>query len=317
MAIASGLAAQIGFVAESTFGTRATPTKFVEFANESLKLTRERIETAGLRAGRRTLHRWAAGKQEVTGQIQMELPQATVGLLFKHFFGTVNTTGSNPYVHTFTPGTTDDKSLTIQVGRPSSAGTVTPFDYLGCSLTDLDLSYTVGDWVKATWGVYGIHEDTAQSLASASYSAAYAPFAWTQASVTLAGSDFAVMSADLKIARGLKTGRHFIRATTPERPKIALEGASLMDVTGTLVADFDSLTAYNRFVSGTEAALVLTANAGASASLVITLNVRFDGETPVVDGPDMLKQSLPFKAVSSTSDAAAITAVLTNADTTP
>jgi hypothetical protein len=51
--------------------------------------------------------------------------------------------------------------------------------------------------------------------------------------------------------------------------------------------------------------------------LVITMNVRFDGETPTISSPDdLVAQTMNYKAVSTTSDAAAITAVLTNGDST-
>jgi hypothetical protein len=76
------------------------------------------------------------------------------------------------------------------------------------------------------------------------------------------------------------------------------------------------LTALNRFINGTEAALVLTFNAGASAQTTFTMNVRFDGEDPDL-GAELLEQPLSFKAVSSTSDAAALTVAVVNADATP
>jgi hypothetical protein len=314
--LASGLAGQWGFVDESTYGTFVVPTRFLEFNSESLKLERERIESAGIRAGRRVLHRWAAGVQRVTGDIEFELAPQGTALLWKHILGAVVTTGASPYTHTFTPGDLAGKSMTVQIGRPDIGGTVRAFSYLGCKVASAELSLAVNEFAQMSVSLYGAHEDTGQSLAVAAYPATLSPFVFTQGSVSLAGSAFDVQECSLAIDNGLATDRHFIRTTTPERPKEPLE-ATRRAITGSLTADFTDLTAYNRFVNGTEAALVVTLNAGASAQTTITMNVRFDGTTPDIGGDELLGQELPFKAVSATSDAAAITAVVINADAAP
>ena len=316
MPLASGLAGQWGFVDEVTYGTFVAPTRFLEFNSESVGLERERIESAGIRAGRRVLHRWAAGVQRVAGDIEFELAPQGTALLWKHILGTVATTGAGPYTHTLSPGDLSGKSMTVQIGRPDIAGTVRAFSYLGCKVTSAELTLDVNAFAMMKVSLYGAHEDTAQTLATASYPASLSPFVFTQGSLTLAASAFDVKSASLSIDNGLAVDRHFVRATTPERSKEPLE-ADRRAITGTLVADFTDLTAYNRFVNGTEAALVFTLNAGAAAQTTITMNVRFDGDTPEIGGAELLEQSLPFKAVSSTSDAAALTVVVTNSDSAP
>jgi hypothetical protein len=314
--LASGLAGQIGFADEVTYGTYVAPTRFLEFLSESLVLERERIESAGIRAGRRVLHRWAAGVQRVTGDVVFEVAPQGFGLIWKHILGGVATTGAGPYTHTFTPGDLAGKSLSVQVGRPDIAGVVRPFSYLGCKVASAELGFEVNQYAQLTCSFYGAHEDTAQTLGVATYPTGLAPFSYNYGAITIAAGAFDVKSGSLSIDNGLATDRHFIRATTPERPKEPLE-ADRRAITGTLTADFTDLTAYNRFVNGTEAALVLDFNVGASARLTATLNVRFDGTTPNVGGAELLEQELPWKAVSATSDAAAITVVLINSDAAP
>lgn len=316
MAYPSGLAAQLGLAEEITYGTFVAPARFHEFISESLKFDRTRIDSKAIRAGRRVLHRWAMGTQKVQGDIELELAAQGFGMIFKHIFGGIATTGAGPYTHTFTPGTLAGKSLTLQVGKPDVGGVVRSHSYTGCKLTNAEIRAQIDEYAQMTLGVYGCHEDTAQSLGVATYPGTLSPFVFTSGSVTLAASAFDVREFTLSLENSLALDRFFVRATTPERPKEPLENG-LMNVTGNLMADYIDLTAYNRFVAGTEAALVLSFNAGASAQLNITMNVRFDGETPVVESRDMLTQPLPFVAVSGTSDAAAITAVLINADSTP
>lgn len=316
MPLASGLASQFGFADESVYGTYVAPTRFLEYVSESLGLERERIESAGIRTGRRVLHRWAPGVQRVTGDVVFELAPQGFGLLFKHIFGGLVTAGSSPYTHTCTPGDLAGKSMSVQIGKPDIGGVVRSFSYLGCKVATAELACSVNEYAMLTLGLYGCHEDTGQTLGVASYPASLSPFTFIQGSLLIAAAAYDVSECSLAIDNGLAVDRHFIRATSPERPKEPLE-EKRRSYTGTLQSDFIDLTAYNRFVNGTEAALVLTFNAGASAQLVITMNVRFDGETPKVGGDELLGQPLPYKAISGTSDAAAITAVLTNADSAP
>lgn len=318
MTLKSGLISQIGFAAEATtaIGTRVVPTRFLEYTQEDITFNIQRIDSAGLRAGRRTLHRWARGIEEVSGSFTVELGPQGSGLLFKHALGGAAVTGAGPYTHTFTPGALDSLGLTVQVGRPSTDGTVNAFDYTGCSITNFSIMAEVNAFAMMQIGIYGMTEVTSESLATASYPSGYSPFVFTQGTLSIASSAVCVRSATITGDNALETGRHRICGTNNGRPKQALE-SGLRDYAGTLSADFDSMTAYNRFRNGTEAALSLVFEASTSQKLTISGNVRFDGDTPNVTGPTILEQSLPFKFVSATSDAAAFSVELINSDSAP
>ena len=314
MAIGSGVGAQFAFKKEAVKNTRLVPDHWLEFVNESVQQKIARIERTGLRAGRRTNIGWAAGNKHSEGPVAFELvPQSTAALLELCIGGTVVTTGTGPYVHTMTPG--DLKSFTAQFGRPDTSGTVRPFDYSGAMISEWQLSFDAtgdGSMVEFSATLMAQKEDTGQTLATPSYPTVTS---WTsvQASLTLAGSAYCVDSCTIGGNNGLDLS-HEACAATPGLANI--RESSPRVYSGTIVSDFKDLTAYNRFVSGAEAALVITVEASASAKLTITSNVRFDGETPNVSGPDVLKQSLPFVCTGST-DAAVLTAVMTNSDTTP
>lgn len=315
MPIASGLAGQLVIAEESIYGTYVAGTRGFEFTEESLQFEREMIESMGIRAGRRIQSRFAQGVQRVAGDVTLELSPQGMGLLFKHIFGGVVTTGAGPYVHTFTPGDLSGKSLSVQVGRPFSTGTVQSFSMLGTKITQAEISAEVNDYAHLQLSLYGNHEDTAQTLATAAYPT-LTPFVFTQGVLTVAAAGVDVRNFTLNIDNALIIDRHFMRATTPERSKEPLEGG-YRQITGSFESDFESLTAYNRYIAGTQAAMVLTFTSGTN-TLVITMNVRFDGETPTISSPDdLVALNMGFKALSPTSDAAAITAVLTNSDTTP
>lgn len=314
MPIASGLAGQLVIAEEVTYGTYVAGTRGFEFTDESLQFEREQIESMGIRAGRRVQSRFAQGVQRVSGDVTLELAPQGFGLLFKHIMGTSATTGAGPYVHTSSPGPLDGKSLSVQVGRPFSTGTVQSFSIVGTKITQAEINAAVNEYATMTLSLYGNHEDTAQTLATAAYPT-LTPFVFTQGVLTVAGSGVDVRNFTLTIDNALIVDRHFMRTTTPERSKEPLEGG-YRQITGSFESDFESLTAYNRYVSGTTAAMVLTFTSGAN-TLVISMNTRYDGETPTIDSPDdLVALNMGFKALSPTSDAAAITIALTNTDST-
>lgn len=313
MSAPAGFAGQFGFKTEVTAGSAVTVDQFLPFNSEGLKQDIDRIDSKGIRAGRRTLAAWAAGVKTIGGDVEMELPNRNFATWLKHMFGSVVTSGAGPYTHTATPGDLTGKSLTVQVGKPDVSGTVQPFTYAGAKVASWEIGASVNEYAMLTLTLSAWTEVTATALATASYSSTLSPFTFVGGALTIAGSgvstvrDFSI-SGDNKLA----TDRHRIGSATV---KEQLE-EGVREYAGTISADFESLTAYNRFVNGTEAALVLAFTSG-SDTLTITTNARFDGETPSVGSADeLLEQPLPFVCVSSTSDAAAVTCVLVNTETT-
>lgn len=304
---ASGLQSQLGFVAETTYGTRVAPTKFAEFVSESIKLSIERIEGRGLRAGRRVLtsSQWQAGRRSAGGDLEMELLNTGMGLLWKHALGaTATVAGTGFSTHTYTPGDLQALSMTLQVGKPDIAGTVRPFDYLGAKIGTWEVSCSAGEIATASFGILAADESTAQSLATATYPTNHVPLTFVKGVLQIAGAGVDVKEATFLVDNSLVDDRYFLRNSALRKQPLENGWRA---ATGSLVADFESLVAYNRFVNGTEASLSLKftgADISGSTPLTpfsfeIVANVRFDGETPSVGGPELLEQPLQFKAVAS------------------
>lgn len=300
----SGISGQVGLKAESTYGTAVVVDTFVPFISESIQRVEEHIESEAIRAGRYVLtsDQWNGGNVMIEGDLALELSTKNQRPLLKQMFGTE--TGVGPY--TYTPGELAGDSLTIQIGRPAVDGTVHPFTYAGCKFSSWEIACEAGQIATLTLSVMGKSETTAAALAAASYAASDLPFKFSGATLSIASvavnTKQVTLSGDLALER-----RMFLGAQTTAEPL----STGLYTFDGSLQAEFESLTAYNRFVNGTEAALVLSFTRG-SASLVITCNVRFDGETPNVGGRGIVEQPLPFKCVASSAlDGSAITAVYT------
>lgn len=313
MALSTGLAAQIGFKAESTYGTYVAPTSFFPLIAEAIKLDRPHIVSKAIRTGRIVTDTsdWAQGTKTITGQVQFELYDRTSALLFVHAFGSVATSGAGPYTHTITPGNLLGKSLTMQIGRPDSSGTVRAFSYLGTKVKGWSINAKPNELVKMTLDFLARDEDTAQSLATASYTSGIKPFVFTGAAVSLGGSSLTNCREVTINGANALTDRRYVNSALMGEPV----DADMRSYTGTILMEFDSFTQYNRYTGGTEAAVVLTFTQG-SNTITLTTNARFTGNTPNVTGPDMLTLPLDF-ALDGTTDANAITAVCVNGDSAP
>lgn len=317
MALPSGLAAQIGIKTESTWGTAVTVDRFAPLVSESLTEKIARMESGGIIAGARALRsaQWAAGNVDISGSIGLELYQQGMGLWFRHMFGALSTSGAGPYTHTFTPGDLTDDHFTCQIGKPDVSGTVQPFTFTGCKIMGWELAAKAGELVTLGLDVVGKSLATGTSLATASIaSGAGTPFTFKHAAVTIAGGAANVKGITMKGVNGLAVDdRRFLGSEFIKEP---LE-AELREYTAELDMEFESLTQMNYFRNGTENALVLTIDAGSTAKCVITTNVRYDGSSPEVQGRGLTQLKVPVKCIGPSTDAGAITAVLTNSDSTP
>ncbi len=310
---------QLGIAEESTYGTPVTVSRFYEFVSESLALHVERIESKAIRSGKLVgrSDRWAPGRRTVDGDIEMELANKSMGLWLKHMFGGValGAPVSGVTTQTFTPAALPT-GLTIQKGVVDSGGTVRPFTYPGCKITSWELGGKVGEIGRLKVSIDGNDEATATGLATASYPANLGLLVFTQATLTVGGSAVNARECTVKGDNGLATSRHFLGSALAKQPL----QADWRKYSGMIDADFDDLTAYNRFVNGTEAALVLQFDGGIAGGAVhyllqVTCNVRFDGETPKAE-VGMSQQPLPFVCLDSGAGAgAAITAIYQSTDT--
>lgn len=307
----SGLWSQLGMAAESTVGTYATPTRFLEFTEESLKLTIARIESSALRSGTRTLRsdRWAAGKRTVGGEIGFEVSDRGFGLPLAAAFGGGTWAMSTPSGGTLTRDITITqalnygRALTVQIGRPDMAGTVQPFSYLGCKVTEASLQNAVDGILELSMTFNAHDEATGQALASASYPATQTLLTWVGGTFAFAGAAIDVKDITFNVDHGLDTDRVFLRGggTLQKEPV----EAAMAGVGGNFTVEFESMTQYNRYVNGTTGTLAGTWVGSSiegtfSYSLYLTMPVvRFDGDTPNVGGPDILTMSVPYQVLQS------------------
>lgn len=301
MATGTGLDAQAGYKAESTYNTGVVVDRFIPLVSETLKKDINPIESGDIITGRQvmTSQQWAQGNAVVGGEVQHELYNASISLLFKQAFGTVSTSGTGPYTHRFFPATPSGISFTTQVGRPLVYGTVQPFTYTGCKIQSWEIAGQAGKFL--TWGmnVVAAEEYMGTALASASYATNLRRWAFHQASVTVDGTTVPVKSYRIGGENNLADDRRFLGSTIISEPL----RQDLANYTGEFAAEWGNPSSagtnlYARYREGTEATLIATLVSGTLLG-TITANVRFDDSTPNVAGRGVVEHPIPFKAVAS------------------
>ena len=312
----AGMTAQIGYVAETTYGTSPSLSgaRFLPLISEDLALENDRIESEGIVTGSYVLEseQWAPGIDMVGGEIQHELYQQGCGVLFNNMFGSATSSATGGIAtHTFTPGDLTGQGLTIQVGRPMSNGTVVPYTYAGCKVAEFEISLAAGEFAQLGLTILGQTETDGIALQAATFlTGAKRPFIFSSGSITISGSSVCVREATIAGNNNLADDRQCVGQTYIDEPL----QVDLATYDGTLTIEFSSTAQYSRFKQGLEFPVVLNLTGASSARCTITMNARYDGKTPGVEGRELLVVEYPFKAIKPASGEA-IQAVLVNSQT--
>lgn len=312
MAIPSGLAAQLGIGEESTWATRVAPTRWLEFVDEGLEADIQHVESSALRGGSRVLRadRQKINKKGAAGDVTFEVTSSGFGMLFKHMLGAIATAtpggATNARTHTATIGDLTGKGLSVQVGKPDIGGTVRPFDYIGAKVASWELSMDIDGILMLRLSLDCYDELSDQTLGTPAPSATDELLVFTGGTVSIGGSSACVRAFSVSGDNGINGDR---RCIGESRKKQQLESGK-RDFNASVEVDFEDLTQYNRFTSGTPFAFEATfageadgIESGFANHVKVTLPaVRADGETPKVSGPDELTQTIPMKVLDNDTD---------------
>lgn len=288
------------------YGDVTTPTRFLEITDESMKLVADRIESKGIRPGNNVLRsdHFAIDKKGASGDVSGEVPSKGFGLLLAHAMGvagviTTPVGGTLSRLHTFAGfGDNWNRSLTVQKGAPSvlsDAANVKPFTYPGAKITELDFDVDIDGFLlwKATLDAQD--ETTGTALATASYASGFDILNYQGGGVLIAGAPVDATKVGIKIVRPMATDRRTMRGTNLKKQPISND---LTIVTASFTLEFSDISAYQRFASATIAGALASLSlsftgaiieAAIPSSLTFTMpNARFDGDSPVIAGMDLL-----------------------------
>jgi hypothetical protein len=335
MGVGSGVGSQFGMSIETTFGTYVAPARFLETTKAGIKKVKNTADWDGLAAGRlvdRADGRVVTTKAAAASLDDVKMTNRDIGLLLRLITGSNpagTSDGGSPPARTFSFPLVDIAGVmaTMQSGVPLVGGTVKAQSALGCKVTSAEFACGVDELLTANISLDARDITEAQTLAAASYSTGRRPFHFGQMAVKLgatvgaAASITGVRKVSLKVDRGLKTDQFYagaggLKSEPTTNAKVA--------VTGTITADYiTAADLSDRYTADTQFALVWEF-VGPNINVIPTAEtLRFtipaaflDGDTPAVDGPDVVTTDFPFKAYFDLSTSNPFTIDFISPDTT-
>lgn len=300
MALAMGSNSKLGVGLETMYGEPAAIGHWIDAENESIKLTAPSVMYKGFRGKGRLLSNARQGNKSTGGTISVGL--FSRGLLWaweaalgKRTSSLVNG-GTAAYKHLFNLDN-ELKSFTAEVDRD-----IEVFQYPGLKISSLQLSGSQNNYWKLQLTTIGNGVED--------YPAASAD-SWPQDNFTYMFHDMELRIGNVVIPSkefSLNLNNKFVEDRYgTEKTRFELPFAS-REITGSLKMDFEEigLEEYRKFVNAQASQLVLTLTGdlieGTTKEMIkITLpQIRYTGDTPVIDKAEALSQSLPFDVLGLT-----------------
>ena len=307
-----GLGSQLGIANETTYGTIVTPAKFLEYMpGETMTLSRAFVLSQQLRAGRSftSSTRRTATTRSAAGALTLEVPNQGFGPLLNLLHGeTVTPTkesSSTIYKQVHNIGTTDPfkKSITLQLGKPTVEGVVSPFTYPGTILNSMVLSCQTGGWLTSALTLDSQDEQTGTALATASYPTSLQGFNFTQCVVKVNSVEQkAVRGITITINKPTDVARYYLGATKKAVPLTNAYAAATIALT----VDYKDETLYKLFEKGEVVPVEITFTGETVETIVTELKFKFeacglDGDSPNVANLGPLQQNIPLTVLDNNS----------------
>jgi len=315
MGIPSGLGAQLGIATESAYGTYTAPTTFLKPTSESIERSNNYVRTFGLGGGSlvqdKNLH--VQTTRTAAGAIALDVLDKGFGKFLNMLHGNAVTPaaltgGLFRQVHNVGLTAPTGKSLTVQVGRPDASGTVQPFSYLGCKVTQLAFTLELNGVVSASVTLDARDEVTNQTLATATYATNAVPFNFTNATIEFDDVLLTdcVTSATVTIPLSLKVDRYGIGSGATKKEPVP---NAPMAPTIALNMEFSNLNQHTAFNNSTARKVELlcggsTSSGTYSSALNFTAaSTKTTDAGAAVAGPDVLMQQVTLEVVSDGTNA--------------
>jgi hypothetical protein len=315
LAIGSGLGGSLGVAPETpgSYGTYSAPNHFYKPTKAEVKKVKNIVQGAGIAAGQLVEDgaRRTVASQAATASLEMDFTTKTMGLLLQHIFGPtvtpVQQVATAAYLQTHALGDNIGKSLTCQVGLPDRAGTVHPYTLKGGKITSATFACAVNSNLSLALEVDGQLLSEVETLAAPSFATGAGLFPSLQMDVKLGtyGAEAhvtGVKGISLQIARGQQVDAFYAGATVPGTKAEPVTNA-FVNVSGSIDIDYVNKADFiDRFASDASTSMVISWTGAIIAStypfsLTLTCPMTFfDGDTPGLEGPDVLGVSVPFTA---------------------
>jgi hypothetical protein len=251
----------VGIGEETTYGTLVAADHFYEALSESLRLERD-FETLETVRGFSPID-IVDLTEAVRGDVEMLANFDEIGLVYKHLFGSVDTTDSGSLkAHTFPASTgipAADRvglGLSFEVKRDESLW----WKYSGCKIVGFSHEGAIGEASRMNMTVIGKAETTSATGTTASFPT-FLPMLPKHITVAFSGSSLSARSFSLNVEN--EVDEPFVLGSGQFGPEPIR--ASVQRVTGQVEVYFTDFTEYLYFDGTTDVDVAITINDGTHA----------------------------------------------------
>ncbi len=310
----SGLSGSIGFGAETSYGVYAPATRWVPWEEEKFAVERKFSQAKGIVGGSlvQQAQQVVLLTQMVKGSLKFPVVNSGMGLLLKSIMGAatgpVQQGTTAAYASTFTIAPTVGDSLSVQIGRPQTSGIITPFNYLGCKATSIEITLESGAVAECAMDFVGQQMTEADTLVTPVYGTPN-PIVFSFQGSTLSagaiGSETAmgnVRKANIKIERKLDEERFYIGGNGLLDEPIEDD---FLAITGDLTVDFTDTTDWDAYVNaGEQISIILNLvgqqiATGYNFGLKLAVPVaQIEGSDPNMSGPKIVERQVKFEGLN-------------------
>ncbi len=299
MALQFGRSAYIALNEESTYGTANGSPFGVNNRVFSVSMARsqERERTTHLSQSSAAFAvNTFDGFEIAGGTIETPLTYKGLGLLLKASIGSVTTTGSGPYLHTFIPSA-DLPSLTIAVQR----GTGSSEQFEGCMVSTMNISCEAGGEGRATFEIIAETATArAGSIAPAGFGDGAQVFHFQSSTLSYNSvTTYKMRSMELTLDNKLERV-NYLGSKLTSQPQIS----DVREVTLTATFDLEDNNLYNAQLGGTASNVEVTFTNGSDTFAILIRNAEITEYSDDVNSFGRIERTATFFGLSSGSDEA-------------
>lgn len=299
MALQFGRSAYIALNEESTYGTANGSPFGVNNRVFSVSMARsqERERTTHLSQSSAAFAvNTFDGFEIAGGTIETPLTYKGLGMLLKASIGSVATTGSGPYLHTFTPSATLP-SLTIAVQR----GTGSSEQFEGCMVSTMNISCEAGGEGRATFEIIAETATArAGSIAPAGFGDGAQVFHFQSSTLSYNSvTTYKMRSMELTLDNKLERV-NYLGSKLTSQPQIS----DVREVTLTATFDLEDNNLYNAQLDGTASNVEVTFTNGSDTFAILIRNAEITEYSDDVNSFGRIERTATFFGLSSGSNEA-------------
>lgn len=298
MALQFGRTAYIAINEESSYGT-ANGSPFAvnnRVFSVSMARSQERERTTHLSQSSAAFAvNTFDGFEIAGGTIETPLTYKGLGMLFKAAIGSVATTGSGPYLHTFNP-TASLPSLTIAVQR----GTGSSEQFEGCMVSNMTISCEAGGEGRASFEIIAETATArAASIGAAGFGDGAQIFHFQSSTLSYNSETYKMRSMELSLDNKLERVNYLGSKLTSE-PQIS----DIREVTLTATFDLEDNNLYNAQIDGTASNVVVQFTSGSDIFAITLRNAEITEYSDDINSFGRIERTATFFGISSGTDEA-------------